>query len=631
MSKILRSNSIASSVMDRIFEMGTMWVSDLHVYMDSISNSRNSHRMTYDHLLTNGLIEEHHSITWSDIRQKNISKEELFGPPAPGTRSGYNVVNITSKGIGTLIDESPDDLSDYYRIHRSFVNRNFTTTVPENFFRELERTRVINLMSCGGVLALPGEKPSLYHLYAVLSGKTNYDPAVDNSEELKQYPQKGYDQIQQELQDGGYFYTTQEFRQFNEQMEPDSADPLSKTLAYGFFISHKACYMVYMSRPGDNRIISFQKSSTAEKYYKGRINLFFEDYVNYSKSYISLNRKQYGSDISCIVISDGNALVRSMSADENKAPGKSTGASLTQEYVLIHDNPLFQFIYVVPSNKLGLQHLDYLLTHSFREYLNESELLIKEGEQLFIPTGSLEAPFSYGLQKQPNKRGITNDVVLYLPVYEVNLLHELSRRTWINGKEEYDTYGIITMPEMVETLAKATGKNNIYYDLSSLKQIRFDRNFKEPVLLDAQEYEIVQKLIQANELLDRGPVYNLYQLELVRTGASILKAVSEPIPENIPKSLSKLRFIPEEVSEPEKDNAPVKSAKRRHRRKPPVNLTVNCITHDNSDLIRKAAKLSGKTLSQYMLDILLEKAPEDITRSKEAQKEQLRNMRARYK
>lgn len=179
-----------------------------------------------------------------------------------------------------------------------------------------------------------------------------------------------------------------------------------------------------------------------------------------------------GTVVDAIVISDGPSLIYGMATGRKSGLFKSGDIKdfdsfYTPKDMLMYGSATFKNIFALPCSNSGVLNLYYLLNHSGKEYLLDAKNYIAERADLFSLTDKIGDNFSWGVMKENNHLGVVADRVIYMLVFEINLMFSLSLRTIEGDTEKYETYGIITRPEMVDIIAHAVRKPCVYYDLIS--------------------------------------------------------------------------------------------------------------------------------------------------------------------
>ena len=492
---LLRNDSYAFFLLKQFYYLSTMWKQDANLYLNSFGDEYTNYR-NYKKLLDLGFIEEYKALTVKDIKP-GVSKTELFQKLDKPGRSSYTVANITKSGINYLIDHSKEN-SYLYTYHKRFRTSN-----PDLYLKELYKSHVLIMMECAGAKVHPNEKPSLYHLYGVLSDSKNYDPAMDYSDRFAKYNFMKPNEIESIKANNGFFYSLDEFREFdkcingafNQELEEEIkkyyiksglnsclnkyhrtslekenyliSEEYKSSKCAGIFISDKRCLMVYLSDPSTNKLIYI---SNAESILKSKINMYFSSIMNYSKYTILINGENNVSGIDGLVLSDGNSMIYSMATGKKaghfrQQDGKDLAKLYTPHSLLLHNNDLFANIYVTPSTKTGIRSLHYLLTHSVIDYEQDCYKQVKEHPDLFTCTEERGDFFSYGYAKENDGRYINLPrPVVFMPVAEVNTLFQLSFRS-SDTSDYYDRYAFITYPELVNAISHSIRKDEcLYYD-----------------------------------------------------------------------------------------------------------------------------------------------------------------------
>lgn len=569
----LRNDSYAFFLLKQFYCLSTMWRQDANLYLNSFGDEYTNYR-NYKKLLELGFIEEYKPLKIDDIKPE-VSKTELFQKLDEPSKSGYAVVNITKAGINYLIDNSKEDESDYLLKFSEEVHSRFRTSNPKNYLKELYKSHVMMMMECAGAKTFPYEKPSLYHLYGVLTNAKSYNPAIDHSDRFMKYRFMSRDEIESIKANNGFFYTLDEFREFDKclngvfnkeiseevrnyaakfgkeaaaqkyktslENQPENltiSEEYKSSKCVGIFISDKRCLMVYLSEPSTNKLVYVDNT---EQILKGKINTYFSRIMDYGNYKILLSGETRVSGIDGLVLCDGNSMIYSMATGKKSGRFKQReGDDLAKLYtprsLLLHDNDLFANIYATPSTKTGIRSLNYLLCHSVKDYDMDCYKQVRDHSDLFTCEERRDDFFSYGYAKENDGRyEALPRPVIFMPVAEVNTLFQLSLRS-AGDSDYYDRYAFITYPELVNAISHSIRKNScLYYDVDDsiiyTRQIhhpdgsitdedvsvkkRFywnaDRNRYQGFTND--EIQAIDKICLQNDLNDLGDYWTIPQLD----------------------------------------------------------------------------------------------------------------------
>lgn len=570
MNSKMRNDSLGYMTLIHLYRIGSIWKKDLFLYMKQYGCKTSVFR-SYQKMFNERYINE-----FGPVDFKTKDRELLHKKLDEINRSDYTVVSISKKGI-LYLKEHNEAL-----VNSGELDSRFRTTDIKKYLRELHKSRVMNLFSCTGAFVFKSEKPSLMNLYEFL----NLEPLSSQEGYLDITP----GELKELLDSSSIFYTLDEFREFDDSFVMGSSDRYRSSKCMGISISKKGAYMVYLSSPGDNKFIKFSNLQ-AENNIQDKIENYLGE-LGFKDSHISLpklKRKDkkgtekidftpVGTAVDAIVITDGPSLIYGMATGRKSGLFKSGNIKdfdsfYTPKDMLMYGSVAFKNIFALPCSNLGVLNLYYLLNHSGKEYHLDAKNYIAEREDLFTLTDRIGDNYSWGVMKENNYLGVVADRVIYMPVFEINLMFSLSLRTIEGDTEKYETYGIITRPEMVDTLAHAIRKPCVYYDLNT-----GDRIYKQEA---------------SGELKDVN-VYDIYGY----------KITGEDRKFNIHKAPKRIK-------------------------KPVRNLYINCETQERIDLYKKAAKLSGKSFSKLAMESLDLVCEEVIKKHKEEVRGSLANMRER--
>lgn len=649
--KCISVKSCGFLLLKQMYNVSSMWKKDAMLYLNSLTQE-NAASNIYKKLFDCGFIEEYESISPKELKVSNeFKKTDVFNRinQEKPQRGDYIVVNITKEGINYLLDNA--DKSEYISTQESeffyknikSTHRRFRTTDSKKYLRELENNHVKNFISTTGTKVFPSEKPSLLNLYLDLKSNSS----IKSNRK--------------------YFYSLQEFREFDKSYCKLNNMPLGEeyrsSTASGIFISDKRCLIIYLSEPSTNKLVYL---SNSEDILIAKINHYFSDLFDYGKYVIHINGKNIKSSIEALVLCDSNSLIYSMSSGKKHArfyyqENKDLTKLYTPKKLLLHDNELFSNIYCIPTTRTGLKSLDYLLSHSIKEYDLDCCNQVKEHQDIFCYTNQRGDYFSYGYKKMNSNSSYKypnlKRIVIFMPVADINLLFRLSLRNDINS-DYYERYAFVTYPDMVGAISHSIRKDGcIYYDIEdsvlymlkeneeihevlAKKQIYFLPSRNKHVCLTSDEYEAIQKICSFHLLQEQEEYWKQSELDdymrafyqnknmnlscLIRDCEESKNEMKHSLPiEVISYNYYGYKTI---------DEVPKKEKPRKQHKKLTKSNRLSIVSFDESKIlmIKKAARCKNFSISKYVLEIVYKQATIDIQEYEEDKKESLKQMRRRY-
>lgn len=664
-------NSIGFLLLRQMYNVSTMWKKDVMLYLNSLTQE-NSASNIYKKLFQCRFVEEYESFSPKDITSSHeLKKTDIFKKLDNTTpkRGDYVIVNITKAGINFLIDNinkskyiSKQESDFIYKNYKS-VHKRFRTTDPYKYLRELERSHVMNLISTTGAKVFPNEKPSLLDLYLKLKH-------LESTHDSK-YLDLSISQINEIKSNSGFYYSLQEFREFDKLLCRLNNMPLGEeyrsSTASGIFISDKRCLIVYLSEPTSNKLVYL---SDTESILKSKLLNYFSSLFDFRKYVVFIDNKNIRSSIDALVLSDSNSLIYSMATGKKHGrfhyqEGKDLTKLYTPKKILLHDNELFSNIYCVPATRTGLKSLKYLADHSIKEYDSDSYQQVRQHPDLFECTNIRGNHYSYGYAKQkdityPNM----NRSVIYMPVAEVNMLFRLSIRNDPNS-DYYDRYAFITYPDLTSAIAHSIRKDKcIYYkvedsilyvikntnhinEVTTKKQIYFLPSRNKHICLTQSEYKAIHKIVEYHKIYSQEEYWTQSELDnymkeyYESNEIDVDKIINDSGKDSnneaklsLPIDVVSYNYYGYQDSEEvfEKLESLEKIHKKRHKKLTKDNrLSVSSYDVDKIKIIKKASRLKNKSISKYILDIVYKQALIDVKESKEDTAKSLEKMRRRYK
>ena len=380
----------------------------------------------------------------ADIAYRRIMKSGLVRED--DMQSRFKTVSITKKGKLYLAEHG-------YESYRKLNDtRPFNTSNPARIHKELTKVKAVTLFRSAGVAALPSEKP-------VFGKLLNTYASIFKTEEDLGYAKPTQDEIQHELESTGYYYRSEEIRNFMNAQGTAMSDSIRGARFTGIYLQRTECCVVYTADPGENRMLKISESL------EQRLVDLLGNYLTVSLMF-NVFRTVSGEShhINAIVISDGNALVYEMVMGSKHGHIRGKQAVLKElesdrhnqrkrkHSIFRYDQELYGHVYIIPANTNGADSLYYLTTHN-------TENWIAEGAQLcdrFDSTMNTAVPNLNG-QGVCSRTGLP---LVYLPAYEVMILHKAS----IPDYSDRPTCGFIAPQWMHKTIRHCVRMDIPIYD-----------------------------------------------------------------------------------------------------------------------------------------------------------------------
>lgn len=314
--------------------------------------------------------------------------KELIGMEFIDEKDNGSILSITEKGRVYYADSK--DLSA-----SMFHENRFKGMYGAELNREMGISGLLAIMEVCGADAL--EKPSLCELWQHMAdGK---------------------------ITDEKYFYTSRECREFiREKMNDDHGDDIIQRSRFrGFFISRYTSFIVYDSTSSNRRI---RIVKNAEQKLKSLLEHEFRKVSSIGRTLPDGSK----GGINALVLTRGTQVITELATGYKKGRTTPESKKLHEKWgnalsgqLLDATNSIFDRIFLVPSSGAGLDSLDYLVNHTYEEYLEEIK-----------------------------SNGILD--LIYVPIYEIRILQQLSMLDAI----------VLTYPDMQKTIAHATGRHHRY-------------------------------------------------------------------------------------------------------------------------------------------------------------------------
>ena len=168
-------------------------------------------------------------------------------------------VSLTKKGRLELLNVMDGEEYDYWSKHAKTAERYFHLTDEKKIRRRLENVRAMTMFVCASTPALPKDKPRLSDLYETMMREVVGVPPMKKQTEAKAsnigYRSMTAQECKAMLDEKGVYYTITEYREFCEEYGTASTDTFRGTRARGIFLSDKNCYVIYICKYGDNKMI----------------------------------------------------------------------------------------------------------------------------------------------------------------------------------------------------------------------------------------------------------------------------------------------------------------------------------------------------------------------------------------
>lgn len=374
----------------------------------------------------------------------------------------YDVVSLTRSGEIELLNklEKINKIEGEYLYN--FINnfkKDFGKSEVERLTLRLLDSRLKLLVKNASVKIIPPEKPSLSYLYSMLSSSS---PATSN----EMYKDTLTKEECQNYLDEGIVYTIGEYREFLNSIDEELSDRTFMSRARGIYVSTNNLYVIYMTRKGNEKLISIR--SAGEENIVSSLESTLLRITNVRRPIKNMRRternvngvsidKYYENNIDAIVISGTSSLVSYMANESSNGKTKESKNKKKEvgRFWITSTTPMYNHVYVVPNTTEGVNALNYLCTTSMEDRQTE-------GEQLFesinsFRKSSFDSFFPY--DEIRDKEAVPS---IYVPVYEVKTLKRLY--------ELRGNVSILTYPDMYEEISKSVRKDDIhFYNAETMK------------------------------------------------------------------------------------------------------------------------------------------------------------------
>ena len=437
-------------IMQILSELGCCYRRDIALYCD----------------YTNGKLDSGTGLLRNLKKQDMISERKI---PKETNSGKYLAVNFSYAGKWFAIRHElyDDEEETKRRIEES--SSFFDTHDMEDVKKRLLINRISLAFESIGVPSLPSEKPSLASLYTLMTGNV-----LENTEDKVKYfflhSDEDYKIISEDefpmFLESGIFYTIHEIRDFIERMDSGKSDVVLRSRARGIYISKNQCFVIYAQRRGRNKNIAIE--TRVEK----DLVKFLEPIIRATNIVRELPTMQektldYKGEVArqlvpsnhpqAIVIGDGEKMHFSLSRRLSIKDADGNESSFREW--LTSNKELYDYVFSVSFNAIGLDALSYLCTTTIENWQQEMLSRFSQTSQLLPNEQSPMFPY---LDKT------SQALMTYMPVYEINTLEKIKNANY--------PCGVFTYPDMVETISKITGKKLTYYDLDTCQPIQLGNN-----------------------------------------------------------------------------------------------------------------------------------------------------------
>ena len=435
-------------------------------------------------------------IDYEWIREKEVTKSVV-----DSRNPKVAVVAITKKGKVHLCNE----LGTEKYVSPSFNQTKFNTGDIDKLNRYLGDNRIMIMMHKAGIRTYPYEKPSLYHMYVLLSQEMGVTPEKYTQETSELHCYNDTLDIGEVLKDGVY-YSIEEFRQFvRYKLEDRIEDSFQGCRFRGILVTNEQVILVYLSNVFDNKRIKLTRGQE-ERGIKIVEHIFSK-----------INGVE---NANAMVISSGNALVVDMAiCGSNGVTFAETSRKYKSLGLLDNSCELFEHIYVIPHNLAGADSLSYIAHHSFDEWLDDARELFKELPQFELISGDfLSNQWLLARDTEKDTRAV------YVPYYDIKMLEFLHNF--------HEDISIVTYEDMADTISHCLRRENAIYDIDgNLLPVKRYQPSGKPVgdtsvlrpktrikslkivnsKISAEEKRMIEKMTKAN-----GTSVSSYSRKLIR-------------------------------------------------------------------------------------------------------------------
>lgn len=463
------------------------------------------------------------------IANRNISELEKDGyiekvtyriKRTPNHLSEYeDTYQVTMKAINLIVDTEDKD-ANYFNKHyddfiKPFKRRNKAEPYDDRGFphlneeveKELNQTDIYSMFASCDIPVFQHDKPSLIYLSDLLSGslkpskKDGYRDSI-SKEHCEKYLEKGI------------YYTVKEVFEYINKLSLGKIDTVKGARLRGIFLSNKSCFVVYVSKKYDNKIlrVNIKGEQNLKKDLEASIQYFtnvmrripaFDKYTTF-KGDRKRTSKPFTNGVYALFFSDGDILAYSIATGYSK--GKSNKRDIVKLNVKIERTYLknetenasvyltaaserFDKMYVIPTTVNGRTALEYLVNNSLEDYRQDA-LDIMSGDNTFVPSDNQYQVFPYRVIVD----GLTVPVT-YMPVFEAKELFRIANSD--------DNPVILTYKDLLNSISRSVRKDALYYDVDNAKM--FDRDI---CYIYDKSGDIKGELILKTRLAQNGLTYN---------------------------------------------------------------------------------------------------------------------------
>ena len=380
-----------------------------------------------------------------------LREKEVVKPLVDARNPTASVVAITNKGKAHLCDE----LNTEKFMNPLFNHTHFNISESKRVHRYLGDNRIMIIMHKAGIRTFPYEKPSLYHMYMHLSQEVEFTSEKYDHEFSKEYHYDNTLNLNKVMNDGVY-YSIDEFRQFvRHEYEGRMEDSFQGCRFRGVLVTKDQIILVYLSNVFDNKRIKL--TSGQEERGIGLVEDVFSVF----------NRIK---DANALVISSGNALVVDMAiCGREGVTNVNKGIPYKSLNLLDNSCDLFEHIYVIPHNMAGVDSLDYIAHHTFKQWQKDSRELFEEFEGFEL------IPEEFVANKWLIARDVQKDIrAIYVPYYDIKMLEFFHKF--------HEDITIVTYEDMAETISHSIRRKVPIYNV-------------EGELLEVNQYQLTGRLV----------------------------------------------------------------------------------------------------------------------------------------
>lgn len=391
-------------------------------------------------------------------------------------------VALTKKGRNDLLNVMDEDEYEYWLKYGQTAERDFHVTDESKLKRKLDNVRAMTIFVCASSPALPHDKPKLSDLYEKVA-KMYYPAERVEKTAPGKTPKIAYKDLSprecmEMLQTTGIYYTISEYREFCEEYGVAVTDTFRGSRARGIFISDKNCYVVYIAKHGDNKMI---KTDRYEQSLVTSLKLLLKitSVERMMPEFAMKSASEYGGTVIknirnepyAVVISDGNSLVYSMATGypSGKIIGTPTERKMKKEKkkkrnapkyeFLDYNNSVYRRLFVIPFTMNGVFSLDYICHNSAEDWQSDSRSIAKQ----FSDTFTDNSDNSYYPTKELSRGGYP---AIFMPAFEVKMLYEIANQDY--------PVAVITYKDMLNAVAHSIMREAHYYDADAHKRFSED-------------------------------------------------------------------------------------------------------------------------------------------------------------